>query len=186
MNIKQQLRDMPESELHIFAQALSQPLSSLNTGEGKAWHILAEIESFTIDEIKNRKKLQDTREEFAEQVKKDPRPKYIKDLKPEHIQAEIAKHGIHIVANWEDGGSDAVDLNIFNTKQLREEYPEISVEDADAFFAGTKNELESNPYFDRFDREVQDTIYHPIDYLPKSKEEKEMIGHDIEIYYYDD
>ena len=186
MNIKQQLRDMPESELHIFAQALSQPLSSSDTGEGKAWHTLAKIESFAINEIQERKKLQDTREEFAEQVKKDTRPRFIKDLKPEHIQAEIAKHGIHIVANWKSGESDALDLNIFNTKQLREQYPEISVEDADAFFAGTKNELKSNPYFDDLSREVQYTIYHPLDYLPKSKEEKEMVENDIEIYYYDD
>lgn len=54
MNIEEQIQTLDDTELNLFIKALDSPLSSLDTGEGAAWKLLAELEGIAIHEVKKR------------------------------------------------------------------------------------------------------------------------------------
>ena len=85
-----------------------------------------------------------------------------KEHAKEIIRTELKEYGVHIVAAWDDGGSDAVDLAWHTPERLIEAYPEIKMEDAIAFYNADIDELKSDPYEDDLGRKVVDTIYHPV------------------------
>ena len=78
------------------------------------------------------------------------------------IRCEVIKsHGIHLVAEWEEGGSDALDLPIHSVSELIGEFPETSQEDAEAFFAGERDGFVIRRWTDEHGRKVVDTAYFP-------------------------
>ena len=51
------------------------------------------------------------------------------------LQSMVAKYGVHVVFNYEDGSSDADSRNIKNAQELIDAYP-VSIETAVAFMQG--------------------------------------------------
>ena len=78
------------------------------------------------------------------------------------IRCEVIKaDGIHLVANWENGGSDAVDEPIHTAEALLKAYPETKREDAEAFYAGKRDGFVIRHWTDEHGRKVVDTAYFP-------------------------
>ena len=65
----------------------------------------------------------------------DTRPRTPDKLTPEIIRAEIQKHGVHTVAEWSTGGSDANDLMI-HRRRPHQRIPMVSKETATKFMNG--------------------------------------------------
>ena len=56
------------------------------------------------------------------------------------IRAEsIVKYGVHSIVEWENGGSDAVDLPIHTKLDFRKEFPNVNTGDLTDFFDGKRD-----------------------------------------------
>ena len=77
--------------------------------------------------------------------------------------ASIKEFGVHIVAEWEDGGSDAIDFSIHTQDDLIKEFPETCREDAKAFFEGKRDGIFVRRWTDAHNRKVIDKAYFRID-----------------------
>ena len=72
--------------------------------------------------------------------------------------------GVHIVAEWDDGGSDAVDLPIYTKQEFKSEFPEAESADIDAFFRGEQDGFVVRKWTDEHGRSVTDKAYFCSDY----------------------
>ena len=89
----------------------------------------------------------------------------IRKVSIEHI-------GIHIVANWEDGGSDAViEERIKTPDEFFEAYPTAISRDVFDFFAGIRDGIQVRTWIDDHNRVVCDTAYYFLDELTESSTE---------------
>ena len=90
------------------------------------------------------------------------------------IRAEsIRNYGIHSVAEWDEGGSDAVDLPIHTKAEFRKEFPKAKTEDVTDFFDGKRDGFVAD-----YDSEkgITYTIYHCVDVA----EDGEVVIHDAD------
>ena len=127
-----------------------------------------------IEELDQRRSEQAKLMHFREN---DKRPRHVDNVTKEIVQEEIRKHGLHVVANWEGGGSDALDIPIHSLKELLDEYPETDKKEAKRFFNGEIDEIVIRTWTDddHDDEKVVDTAYWPIDFSGSG-----------EVYYYED
>lgn len=76
----------------------------------------------------------------------------------------IKEGGVHIVAEWKSGGSDAHDLPIYTKEELIKEFPNTKPEDAEAFFNGERDGFVIATWKDSHhnNEEVTDTAWYPM------------------------
>lgn len=77
--------------------------------------------------------------------------------------------GVHIVAEWADGGSDAVDLPIYTKQAFKSKFPQANEMDIDAFFRGERDGFVVREWTDEHNRSVTDRVYFCRDYEAKNE-----------------
>lgn len=91
----------------------------------------------------------------------------------------IEKYGVHIVANWEDGGSDAVTDDIHTTDDFFKAYPDAISRDVFDFFAGIRDGITVRTWVDDHNRIATDTVYYIGDITTDKNEVLYLLDDDI-------
>ena len=87
-------------------------------------------------------------------------------------QVTVTHLGVYIVANWEDGGSDAIiDERIKTPDEFFEAYPTAISRDVLDFFAGIRDGIQVRTWIDDHNRVVCDTAYYYLDEITESSTE---------------
>ena len=79
--------------------------------------------------------------------------------------------GVHIVANWEDGSSDAVVLPLYRLQDFIREFPEAERRDVMNFYEGRRDGFVCRKWKDDNGDVVTDTAYYAMDYNVNNLEE---------------
>ena len=90
----------------------------------------------------------------------------------------IEKYGVHIVANWEDGGSDACPDDIHTTEDFLKAYPTANSRDVFDFMAGIRDGITVRTWVDDHNRLVCDTIYYVGEVITEKDELVYLIEND--------
>ena len=99
----------------------------------------------------------------------------------EYLRVLALKHiGFLIVAEWEEGGSDAINFDPMTLEEFFEEFDEAPKEDAKAFWEGKRESFILRHWTDEHGRRIKDTIWHMLHYGPDDNEmhiedEKEVL-----------
>ena len=83
------------------------------------------------------------------------------DLRCQMRKRSIAADGIHLVTEWETGGSDANNLQIHTAEKLLKEFPQTDPYDAQAFFDGIRDGFIIDRYEDNDGTPVKCLCYFP-------------------------
>lgn len=87
-------------------------------------------------------------------------------------------YGVNIVAEWEDGGSDAIDLPLYTIADFMRKFPQAKQQDVVNFYQGRADGFIVRKWYDEHDRLVTDKVYYCSDYY--LDEPCEMIFGDLE------
>ena len=106
----------------------------------------------------------------------------IETLQDEILQAirkvSIKHIGVHLVANWEDGGSDADVLPIHSAVEMLQEFPTADRDQVQAFFAGIQDGIQVRTWIDEHNRLVCDTIYYQLEEISENQNEVSILLED--------
>ncbi len=87
----------------------------------------------------------------------------LSEIKAQIRVIAIKALGVHIVAEWEEGSSDAVDLPIYDVAEMLKRFPQMSNADAKAFFTGKCDGMIVRRWIDDQGRKAVDKAYFPCD-----------------------
>lgn len=108
---------------------------------------------------------------------------YNVDLFSEVLKQDIRKlslkyMGVHIVANWEDGSSDAVVLPLYTKEAFMREFPESNQKDVLSFYDGRDDGFECRKWKDDLGNIVTDTAYYAFDFRNECDNVQEYVLED--------
>lgn len=96
---------------------------------------------------------------------RDYNTELIQEKVKQHIMALSCKYiGVHIVANWEDGGSDAVVLPLYRVQDFIREFPYADKGDVIDLYEGRKDGFICRKWEDDNGNVVTDTAYFATDF----------------------
>lgn len=79
-----------------------------------------------------------------------------------YIRILTIKHfGVHIVSEWQRGGSDARDMKIHTEEKLLEAFPEAPRENVKAFFQGLEEGFIIEERRDSYNSPIRDRLWYP-------------------------
>ena len=113
----------------------------------------------------------------------DVRPYNVHDFQTEiveFIRALSCKTiGVHIVAEWEDGGSDASDLSLYTAADFHRMFPDAPLADVLRFYEGKGDGFVVRIWTDEHGMKVTDRIYYCVD-SPVDKGNMKITVEDID------
>lgn len=97
-------------------------------------------------------------------------------------RVSIKHHGVHIVANWEDGGSDAFVDDIHSVETMLHRFPTANIVDVEEFMAGRRDGIRVRTWIDDHSRLVCDTAYYHLDEITDSEKDVSLTVEDDRHY----